>query len=116
MSPTPLYETSFKNRFCDYFDCPLTDFEGRVFGEIVYPHAAWLVPLIRRWQPKFFAEDLRFISFLGTATGLVDVTAELRAFRETCRNHDGLLRRLLKVRVSGQRAARLAKELFDAAR
>jgi hypothetical protein len=65
---------------------------------------------------KFFAEDFRFIGFLGTASTLPEAMAEVRTFRDVCQNKDGLLRGVLKVRVSGQRAACLACLLFGEGR
>jgi hypothetical protein len=69
-----------------------------------------------RWiNPGFFADDLRFIHYLGEATGARDVNAEMLAFQDTNRGKPSFLRTGLKIRVSGRKAAALAQRLMTPA-
>jgi hypothetical protein len=60
----------------------------------------------------FFAEDVRFIGYLGEATDLREAKASAAAFQDTNMGRQNCLRTHFKIRVSGWKATRLAHRLF----
>jgi hypothetical protein len=71
-----------------------------------------LAPLLRSLKPRFFEQDFKFIRYLGDATNSREVNAEMLALQDANRAKGGLLRRGLRLRVSGRKAAALAQDLF----
>jgi len=83
-----------------------------MFRRCLYWHAWLLAPLLRRLNPDFFTEDLRFIRYLGTSTGLREVSLDLMSFRDANLGRRNFWRTALKLRVSGRKAGKLAEKLF----
>lgn len=63
-------------------------------------------------RPRLFADDLKFIRDLGDATDLTEAKASVEEFQDINFARRGFLRRRLKIRVSGRKAMRLARELL----
>ncbi len=101
---------------CQRFNCPTSEYEERVFKKCLYWHARLLVPVVRRLKPDFFAEDVKFIRYLGASTGLREVDADLMSFRDANLGRPSFWRTTLKIRVSGRKASRLAQQLLAAER
>ncbi len=87
-----------------------------MFRKCLYWHARWLVPVVRKLKPDFFAEDYKFIRYLGAATGVRDADVDVLNFRDVNLGNSGFWRTDLRIRVSGRRASRLVHELFGAER
>jgi hypothetical protein len=104
---------TFKELFCERFDCAPVAYEERAFHDLLYAHAKLLAPVIRRLNPNFFAEDFRLIVDLGAAPGLLEAAAEVRVFQDRCQNAPHSLRTRLKLRISGRKALGLAHEVFQ---
>jgi len=100
--------------FCQRFQCPASEFEARAFKKCLYWHARLLAPMMRRLKPDFFAEDFKFIGYLGASTGLREIDVDLMNFRDVNLGRPSSWRTTLKLRVSGRKAGRLAHELFAA--
>jgi len=75
-----------------------------------------LAPVVRRLKRDFFAEDFKFIGYLGASTGLREVSADLMNFRDANLGKPSFWRTGLKIRVSGRKTSRLAQQLFAADR
>jgi hypothetical protein len=75
-----------------------------------------LAPVVRRLNPSFFAEDFKFIGYLGASTSLREVNADLMNFRDVNSGNPSFWRTGLKIRVSGRKASGLAQQLFTADR
>jgi hypothetical protein len=101
--------------FCERFACAPAEFEERAFRRCLPWHATVLAPVIRWVNSEFFAEDFKFILYLGSATGWREAQSEVLGFQDTNRAKGGLLRTRLRIRVSGRKAASLAEELFSEA-
>jgi hypothetical protein len=67
-------------------------------------------------EPHFFAEDFRFIRYLGAATGWREVNSEVVSFQDVNRARRSFFRINFRLRVSGRRAAVLAERVFSARR
>ena len=72
--------------------------------------------VLYRIYPRFFAEDLKFINYLGDSTGVRDATADVMNFNDVNRGNPRFWRTGCRIRVSGRKAHRLALELFSEAR
>jgi hypothetical protein len=112
MSSDDKKNPTFQSLFCERFQCAPAEFAERAFQETLYPHARFITALARKLWPAAFAEDFKFLGYLGQATSLVEVAAEVDNFRDLNRTRGDTLRTVLKMRVSGRRASRLAQELF----
>jgi len=60
----------------------------------------------------FFAMDFEFIRYLGESIGLREAGADLLSFRDANLGKPSFWRTGLKIRVSGRKANRLARQLF----
>lgn len=101
---------------CQRFNCPTSEYEERAFRKCLYWHARLLAPVVRRLKPDFFAEDFKFIRYLGASTGLREVGADLLNFRDANLGKRSIWRTTLKIRASGRKASSLAQQLFAAER
>ena len=102
----------FETLFCERFGCPAEDFERRAFAHCLYPHARLLAPFIRVIRPRFFADDLAFIRYLGTTTQLSEVVEAASDFHDKGDYEKGFCFSVLKIRVSGSKTIKLARALF----
>jgi hypothetical protein len=82
----------------------------------LYWHAKLLAPLLRRLNPDFFADDFRFIRYLGESTGVRDAEVDVMNFHDLNVGNPSFWRTGLRFRVSGRKAGRLADELFTTER
>ena len=98
--------------FCRHFGCPVADFEKRMFKRCLYAHARFLAPFIRVIRPRFFDPDHAFIEWLGRTTDLSDVMDAATHFHDKVGFQEGFCFNVLKIRVSGSKALRLARKLF----
>lgn len=103
----------FRTLFCERFQCASTEYEERAFRKCLYWHARFLAPLIRKLNPGFFADDFKFIQYLGMATRSRDVNVEMLEFQDTNRAKWSFWRIGLRIRVSGRKASALAKQLLS---
>lgn len=106
----------FRSLFCKRFNCPTSEYEERAFKECLYWHARLLAPVLRRVKPDYFAEDFKFIGYLGEVTGVREAKANAADFQDANLARPSFWRRRLKIRVSGRKATGLAYELFSEAR
>jgi hypothetical protein len=102
----------FQAVFCQHFNCPLSGYEQRAFRELLYSHARLVAPVLATLRPDFFAEDFRFIRYLGEATDLREAKASAAEFQDSNAARRGFLRTRLRIRVSGWKATQLAHRLF----
>jgi hypothetical protein len=105
----------FKALFCKRFNCPPEEYAEQAFRKCLYLHAKPLVGLLRVWNADFFFEDLKFIQAVGVAVDPKEVRADAANFRDVNRHGRGFLRTAWRLRVSGRKAMRMARELFSAA-
>ena len=101
--------------FCQRFHCDSAEFEDRAFRECLYWHARLLAPLLRWVRPGFFDKDLKFIRYLGAATDWVEAKVDIYNFCLANIGDPSLGRQDLRLRVSGRKASRLARELLPPA-
>ena len=101
---------------CQRFNCPISEYEERVFRKCLYWHAIMLAPVVRRLNPGFFAEDFKFIRSLGESTSFREASVDLVNFRKANLGRPSFWHNTLKIRVSGRKASTLAQQLFVADR
>jgi len=106
---------SFKLRFCERYRCSEAHFERCAFKKLLYPRAKLIAPLLLLVAPKLFAVDLEFIRNLAEAADSETAANHAVGFQYVNHHRRSLLRTKLRLRVSGQRATKLADELFKGA-
>jgi hypothetical protein len=99
--------------FCRRFHCDNAEFEQRAFRQCLYWHARLLAPLLRWVRPGFFDKDLKFIRYLGAATNWEEAKVDINNFCLVNIGEPSLSRQDLRLRVSGRKASRLARELLS---
>jgi hypothetical protein len=104
-----------KALFCKRFDCPPEEYAEHAFRKCLYAHAKPLVGILRLWNADFFFEDLKFIEAMGVAVDSKEVRADAANFRDVNRHGRGFLRTAWRLRVSGRKAMRMARDLFSTA-
>ena len=69
-------------------------------------------PVLRKLKPDLFAEDFKFIRYLGASTGLSKAGLDLLDFRHVNLGKRSFWRISLRIRLSSRKASRLAQQLF----
>lgn len=100
-----------RSLFCERFHCPPSEFDQRALRKCLYLHARILAPLLRWSNPRCFERDLLFIHYFGDAKNLQDAAVEVLALRDHDRQQP-FGPDLLRFRVSGRKANKLAAMLF----
>lgn len=104
---------TFKEAFCERFRCPPERYEQSVFWRCLHRHAIPVAMLIRWINPEVFREDFDLIREIGGMNDPFLFRGEVDYFHGRNVRHDGLLRRYLRVRVSGRRVLKLKDALFN---
>jgi hypothetical protein len=110
-----MWPKTFRESFCERFDCPPERFEMRVFWRCLYRRSlplSWLVYLFRR---DHFNLDLQTIRQLGVCRSSREFRDELEAFRYEYQMRGGILRQL-RVRISGKRLISLLRQVIPPSR
>jgi uncharacterized protein YjbI with pentapeptide repeats len=105
-------EQQLRNLFCRQFNCPPSDYEERAFRELLFRHARLVAPVVRKLRPNLFAEDFKFIRYLGEAPDFREAKAHAADFQDANLARKSFWRTTLKIRVSGGKAIKLAQQLF----
>lgn len=95
--------------YCERHSCTPAQFRRRLFAHGLYPHArpfAWLIRLLHR---RFFTADDALVRLVAEASTMRIVREEVRDYFWDSENR-GWLRRVVNIRVSGQRVKNLARE------
>lgn len=103
--------SSFADGVCETFKCRPEEATETVFWLCVYPQAIPLARLLWHLHRGYFAADLEFIERVSRLTSPAEVRLEFSRFRYY-QPVKGVLRRFLKVRISGKRLLELADQLF----
>lgn len=105
---------AFFELFCDAYECLPKNFDETVLLLCVFPSASLLVRLLYRLNREFFSKDIELIRQVKHLTNTEDIRQEIcdYYYRYPAR---GLVRRILRARVSGQRLLGLADHLFKKA-
>ena len=101
----------FREAVCRKFGCAPEAYAEAVFSHCLYPHAAGSAKLIRWLKPDCFAADFELIHQIATVTVMRQVRAEVENHRYHYPSAT-LLRRFLRIRLSGRRVIQLADEAF----
>lgn len=68
--------------------------------------------MLRRLHPHFFDKDLRFIRYLGATTDWKEACTDINNFYLVNVGKPSFARTNLRLRISGRKASRLARQLF----
>ncbi len=104
---------TFAELYCEQHQIPPENFRQAVFWRSLARRAWLLAPFIFLLKRDFFAADFEFVARIGRVTTAGQLREELNNFRPHPW-HDPFLRRVLKIRVSGRRAARLVTAAWQA--
>ena len=104
-------EQSFREAVCERFGIPPERYTEEVFWRCVFPWTLLLVRLLWWLRPAWFRQDLELIESVADCTSVAEVRAELNSFRYYHRPR-GFGRRVLHLRISGQRLMALAALVF----
>jgi hypothetical protein len=102
----------FQHLFCERFGCPEAQYEERAFKRCLYWHARLLAPFLRFLSPDLFAQDLKFIRYLGAATDWQEAKTDVNNFHVFNEGKTIFWREAFRLRVSGRKASDLARELL----
>ncbi len=100
---------SLRELFCHFYRYPLEQFEQQFLDHCSrHPN---LFRLVWRLDRDFFTADLELARKLGGLRSFSDCRYEIEEFRRS-NPPSGLLRKVLKLRLSGQEAIRITSKLF----
>jgi hypothetical protein len=109
MSASEAHPETFQDKFCRHFDVPPDRYAWTVLKYTLYPQARWLLPAV---PTEFLEPDRVFIDAVGRLTRWRGFSGEVWEFQRDVRNR-GLLRRVLRLRVSVGRMRVLFSEVWD---
>ena len=109
--PKPVVQRSLRELFCEAYACTQEEFAERAFWMSLRPHTRFVIEILWRLKKRFFEPDLEMLRHLGNATNSRELCGEVEMHRDT-HPPTGLLRKHLKIRVSGQHLINLATRLF----
>lgn len=101
---------TFAELYCASRRISTRQYQDRVLGEILYPPARWLRPLLSR-TPHYFAADYEFVDSVGLIRSRRDLQAEIQSF-VTHPDNSAFRRSVLKLRCSVTRMRELVAEIL----
>lgn len=101
-----------KSLFCERFKCPPSEYEKRALWKCLYLHARIISPLLRLLNPGGFERDRLFIDDFGKAENWQAAMEEITALHHLDAFKPQLMRKTLRLRVSGRKAGKLADKLL----
>jgi hypothetical protein len=104
--------TDFLTLFCEKFGCDPRKFKKCVFVECVHPEGQALARCLHLFRPRLFERDLDLIERVKNATSFTQIE-RLVDYEEAKYTPEGLVRLVLKARVSKKRLLALAQTLFS---
>jgi hypothetical protein len=105
----------FKALFCQEFGCQPSEYEERAFRKCSYWHARLLAPMIRAVKPDFFREEFKLINYLGEATAMREVNADLMEYSLLNRGRGRPLQTGFNLRISGRKTSDVIYKVFQRA-
>jgi hypothetical protein len=99
--------------FCAHHQCPVSEFQDRVFRQCLHSNAVLFGGLLLILKPKYFREDLLVIQQVGLAQNLEEVDAALSDFHYVNHSRPHWLRTGLKIRISVRKLRMMAVSLLD---
>jgi hypothetical protein len=109
---TPAPEKCFRELFCEQQNCLPEAYEIRLFWACLRPHTVPLAKLLWAFNRRRFRSDLELLRRVGNTTTTRALKNELEDYRHT-HPPRGLLRKHLRVRVSGRMLLKLGASLFN---
>lgn len=105
-----MWPKTFRESYCERFNCPPEDYERRVFWRCLYRRSLPLSLLVYLFRRDHFNLDLQTIRQLGVCRSSREFRDELEAFRYEYQMQGGILRNL-RVRISGKRLIQLLRQV-----
>jgi len=109
--PVAAMTRDFRDAVCQKFGCAPEAYADTVFSQCLFAHAAWPAKLIRRLRPGYFDSDFQLIRRVASCTTLRQLQRDVDSQRHHHPPHT-LLRRWLRIRLSGQRVIILGARVF----
>lgn len=102
---------NFREAFCARYGCKPSHYARKVFWKCLHRHALLPVLFTGGIEPERFQRDLEVLHQLGDASSARELEQILNDFNSVNRLERGFFRRVLRLRVSGERIAGLYREL-----
>lgn len=102
---------NFREAFCARHGCKPSNYARKVFWKCLHRHALIPVLLTGGIEPERFQRDLEVVHQLGDASTAKELEQILGDFSSVNHLERGFCRRVLRLRISGERIAALFREL-----
>ena len=104
-----------RENFCSRFRCSDEEFERVALLKLLHRRSLPLARILLLTNPSFFATDFAIIRQLGLIDSRAQLAVEARdLWKDYLRCGDfGLMRRVLKVRISGKQLLRVGEEVWQ---
>ncbi len=104
---------AFRQRSCAHFGWRPEEYEDLALRKCLYPLANLLYPLICRFSPRYFQSDKAFLRDIGSIHDWEQLKMEYQAWCGHEVYEQTPARKLLRLRISGQRFLALGWEIFS---
>lgn len=98
-----IWPEDFKTLFCKLHNCPIEEYESTLLWKTMFRHALIPAFFLNLLDKEYFHIDISEIRLLGTIRSPEHFNRELDLFHGRNVRDKKLLRRLLKIRISGRR-------------
>ena len=102
---------TFRERCCEFFQCSEEECAEKILWYCMYPSSLRLARFMWSLDREYFGWDFALIDEVSDTTSLESLQSEVEEFRYHNRAR-GLLRGVLKIRISGQRLLNLGGKLY----
>jgi hypothetical protein len=102
---------NFASLYCAQHELNAEQYQSHVRARAFYPHARFLVPVLLLFNGDYAAADNDFVQSVGQITAYHEFYASSSEFVYHPENR-GVLRRLLRLRVSTDRFRRIVRDIL----
>jgi len=97
--------------YCEDRDVPVSQFELKMFEDVLFAHARFLRFALSFFRPDFFASDREFIRQVGQVQSRGEYIEAENAFRRRITHFSGF-RRMFRLRISTRMMRRIVEGVF----
>jgi hypothetical protein len=105
-------QESFRAAYARHFGCAEEVFEEKLFWQCLSPLARPVATLADLVTPTFYNPDFDCLRLVGDALDMDEIRVEANKLREAWHLRKGLVRGLLRARLSGRRLIAIAESVW----
>ncbi len=102
----------FRELFCEFKRCSEKAYDKKAFWHCLHRESYVLSAVVYVFHPEYFARDFTLLYKAGGATNHDEFYREIVSYQRQLRFAEGTLKSMWRLRISGNRLAKLGSKLF----